>query len=129
MQFCVSRVKWMKKTKRSMTVVNLSKNLHIWSDKTRFFISLDVQVLLMEEIRRSPVEVGSLSHDLQGFYHHPRWLALGFLEPSTVCFISPSSFHNMHHQANKTPQNSQKKTLQKFPSRPPRRLVVRVSHH
>ena len=31
------------------------------------------------EIRRSPVEVGSLSHDLQGFIH-PRWA--GF--PSTV---------------------------------------------
>ena len=33
------------------------------------------------EIRRSPVEVGSLSHDLQGFVHL-RWLA-GFV-PSTV---------------------------------------------
>ncbi len=33
------------------------------------------------EIRRSPVEVGSLSHYLQGFIH-PRWLA-GFY-PSTV---------------------------------------------
>ena len=29
-------------------------------------------ILLMEEIRRSPVEVGSLSHDLQGFIN-PRW--------------------------------------------------------
>ena len=29
-------------------------------------------ILLMEEIRRSPVEVGSLSHYLQGFIH-PRW--------------------------------------------------------
>ena len=29
--------------------------------------------LLMEGIRRSPVEVGSLSHYLQGFIH-PRWL-------------------------------------------------------
>ena len=36
---------------------------------------------LEEEIRRSPVEVGSLSHHLQGFIH-PRWLA-GFLK-STV---------------------------------------------
>ena len=25
-------------------------------------------MMLMEEIRRSPVEVGSLSHDLQGLY-------------------------------------------------------------
>ena len=33
------------------------------------------------EIRRSPVEVGSLSHYLQGFIHS-RWLA-GF-RPSTV---------------------------------------------
>ena len=39
--------------------------------------------VLMEEIRRAPVEVGpSLSHYCQGFIH-PRWLALGFL-PSTV---------------------------------------------
>ena len=38
----------------------------------------------MVEIRRSPVEVGSLSHYLQGFIH-PRWLA-GFL-PSTVCLV------------------------------------------
>ena len=38
-------------------------------------------LLLMAEIRRSPVEVGSLSHYLQGFIH-PRWLA-GFL-PSTA---------------------------------------------
>ena len=38
-------------------------------------------LLLMEEIRRSPVEVGSLSHHLQGFIH-PRWCR--FL-PSTVC--------------------------------------------
>ena len=32
-----------------------------------------ILVLLMEEIRRSPVEVGSLSQYLQGFMH-PRWL-------------------------------------------------------
>ena len=30
-------------------------------------------ILLMAEIRRSPVEVGSLSHYLRGFIH-PRWL-------------------------------------------------------
>ena len=44
-------------------------------------------MLLMEEIRRSPVEVGSLSHIshcLQVFFSHARWLAR-FL-PSTVCF-------------------------------------------
>ena len=35
----------------------------------------------MEEIRRSPIEVGSLSQYLKGFIH-PRWLA-GFL-PSTL---------------------------------------------
>ena len=40
--------------------------------------------LLMEEIRRSPVEVGSISHYLQGFIH-PRWL-FGISEPSTVCW-------------------------------------------
>ena len=36
------------------------------------------------EIRGSPVEVGSLSHYLQGFIH-PRWV-FGISEPSTVCF-------------------------------------------
>ena len=30
-------------------------------------------ILLMAEIRRLPVEVGSLSHYLKGFIHH-RWL-------------------------------------------------------
>ena len=30
------------------------------------------------EILRSPVQVGSLSHRLQGFIH-PRWLGMGFL--------------------------------------------------
>ena len=34
------------------------------------------------EIRRSPVEVGSLSHYLRGFIH-VRWVFAGFL-PSTV---------------------------------------------
>ena len=36
-------------------------------------------ILLLEEIRSSAVEVGSLSHYLQGFIHR-WWLALGFLE-------------------------------------------------
>ena len=40
----------------------------------------DIFILLMEEIPRSAVEVGSLSHYLQ-FFLHPRWLA-GF-QPST----------------------------------------------
>ena len=59
-----------------------------------FFIA---EILLMEEIRRSPVEVGSLSHCLKGFIQ-PKWCK-GFL-PSTlalatafffcgVCFFSP----------------------------------------
>ena len=38
-------------------------------------------LLLMEEIRRPPVEVGSLSHYLQGFVHR-RWLT--WFLPSTV---------------------------------------------
>ena len=38
------------------------------------------------EIRRSPVEVGSLAHYLQGFIH-PRWCRIS--EPSTV--VTPSS--------------------------------------
>ena len=39
-------------------------------------------IRLMEEIRRSPVEVGSSSHYLPGFIHS-RWL-FGISEPSTV---------------------------------------------
>ena len=37
------------------------------------------EILLLEEIGSSPVEVGSLSHYLQGFIHR-WWLALGFLK-------------------------------------------------
>ena len=36
------------------------------------------ELLLMAEIWRSPVEVGSLYLYLQGFIH-PRWLGMGFL--------------------------------------------------
>ena len=40
------------------------------------------ELLLMVEIRRSPVEVGSLTYFLQGFIH-ARWL-FGISEPSTI---------------------------------------------
>ena len=46
-------------------------------------------ILLMAGIRRSPVEVGSLSHYLQGFIHL-RWL-FGISEPSTVSHQTGSS--------------------------------------
>ena len=38
-------------------------------------------LLLMAEIRRSPVEVGSLSHYLQGFIH-PRWCKISAINNS-----------------------------------------------
>ena len=38
----------------------------------------------MEEIWRSPVEVGSLSHYLQGF-RHPRWCRISAINGS-FCF-------------------------------------------
>ena len=42
-------------------------------------------LLLMAEIRRSPLEVDSLSHYLQGFYTSKRWLVgNGISQPSTV---------------------------------------------
>ena len=44
------------------------------------------EILLMEEIWRTPVEVGSLSHFSEGFIN-PRWLGMGFL-PSTISSIS-----------------------------------------
>ena len=43
----------------------------------------------MAEIRRSPVEVGSLSRYLQGFIH-PRWL-FRISEPSTVVALLKSN--------------------------------------
>ena len=41
-----------------------------WDEGIKIFWS---SILLMAEIRRSPVEAGSFSHHLQGFLH-PRWL-------------------------------------------------------
>ena len=35
-------------------------------------------ILLMDKIRRSPVDMVILSHDIQGFVN-PRWLGMGFL--------------------------------------------------
>ena len=37
-----------------------------------------LEILLMAEIRRLPVEVGSLSHYLQGFIIHSRWWSPDF---------------------------------------------------
>ena len=65
---------------------------HLWCAKSRPHLRrhwswdgsvcfLGALLLLMAEIRRSPVEVGSLSHYLQGFIH-PRWCRIS--EPSTV---------------------------------------------
>ena len=45
------------------------------------------KVLLMDEIRRLPVEVGSLSHDLQGNLAPSQVVGLGISEPSTVPFL------------------------------------------
>ena len=50
------------------------------------------EIQSMEEIRRSPVELGSLSHHLQGFMH-PRWFSPRISEPSNigvVCFSAAS---------------------------------------
>ncbi len=40
----------------------------------------------MEEIRRSPVEVGSLSHYLQGFIH-PRWCRISSINSMVSQFF------------------------------------------
>ena len=56
------------------------------------------------EIRLSPVEVGSLSHHLQGFIH-PRWLA-GFL-PSILWYTKESpTFSGFKNSASDTTSNS-----------------------
>ncbi len=41
-------------------------------------------ILLVAEIRRSPVEVGSLSHYLQGFIH-PRWWRISSINRCSLC--------------------------------------------
>ena len=43
--------------------------------------------LLMEEIRRSPVELGSWDPNIDKVFIHPRWL-FGISEPSTVVFLT-----------------------------------------
>ena len=51
------------------------------------------------EIRRSPVEVDSLSLYLQGFGIHPRWLFPGFLNHQP-CHLTPKKYHHTsdaHH--------------------------------
>ena len=57
-----------------------------WKKTWRFFLGVEAWkfLLLMEQESgiNSPVEIGSLSHYLQGFMH-PRWL-FGISEPSTV---------------------------------------------
>ena len=43
--------------------------------------------LLMEEIRRSPVELGCWDPNIDKVFIHPRWL-FGISEPSTVVFLT-----------------------------------------
>ena len=54
------------------------------------------------DIRRSPVEVGSLSHYLQGFIY-PRWCRMSSINNSFVIFLRyglgrPPAQHASHHQ-------------------------------
>ena len=48
-------------------------------------------LLLMAEIRRSPVEVGSLSHYLQGFIH-PRWCKISSIILSCISLHTRSTW-------------------------------------
>ena len=53
-----------------------------------------IRILLMEEIKKScqPVEVGRLSHDLQGFLHHPRWCRISAINSLTsLIFLAAES--------------------------------------
>ena len=50
----------------------------------------------MAEIQRSPVEIGSLSHYLQGFKQTSQVVGLGISEPSTVSPKSGFSQQTMH---------------------------------
>ena len=58
-------------------------------------------ILLMAEIRRSPVEVGSLSRNLQSFLH-PWWLALGFLNHQQYYWSKPFPESNSQIAPGKT---------------------------
>ena len=56
-------------------------------------------LFLMEEIRRSPVDMVNLSHDLQGFLPPSQVVGNGISEPSTVCvlFHKPSQDLTSRH--------------------------------
>ena len=68
-------------------------------------------ILFMEEILRSPGEVGSLSHYLQGFCYHPRWL-FRISEPSAVSILRSKHMHSKVHGVAAGPWQSQRKILQ-----------------
>ena len=61
----------------------------VWPKKFRIRKAIRV-ILLMEEIRHPPVEVGSLSQDLQGLIY-PRWLF-------GISSINSSNERNTNHQ-------------------------------
>ena len=57
----------------------------------------------------APVEVGSLSHFLQGFIH-PRWLGMGFL-PSTISYSKSSCCFGVFKGLQLAKQNNGKCTI------------------
>ena len=57
-----------------------SKVLLLWESKK----TPQRHILFMDKVLHTSWGEGSLPHYLQGFIH-PRWLGMGFSEPSTVC--------------------------------------------
>ena len=79
----VSRRESLKLTSLPWKLVDLENDLLI-TFPFKVSLASAVVLLLMEDIRKSPVEVGSLSHYLQGF-KHPRWFRIS----SINSFILP----------------------------------------
>ena len=88
---------WKKRPAKKTSILNVQNSKHLdpisWSLKSfRYLTSRQFKPeifpvpenywLLMAEIWRSPVEVGSLSHYLQGFIH-PRWCRISAINSMT----------------------------------------------
>ena len=60
-------------------MLDLFLALKKWGETSRGWKSNFIMAVDGSEIRLSPVEIGSLSHYLHGFYTSNQWLGMGFL--------------------------------------------------
>ena len=80
----VSRGESLKLTGLPWKLVDL-ENYSLITFRFKVSFASSVVLLLMEDIRKSPVEVGSLSHYLQGF-KHPRWCRIFYINSFILPF-------------------------------------------